>query len=118
MATNQDYYLQILTACRMKLKLRIFKTILVRIKKFLILVIIWLSHNIMTKNELVIGNMRDELRSIATKEFVGLKPKVCLILISDSSEYKKAKGVMKYAVAKLSHNEYKDILLNKNVPDI
>ena len=86
MATHQDYYLQILTPCFMKLKLKIFKTILVRIKKFLILVIIWLSHNIMTKNELVIGNLKDELGGIATKEFVGLKPKVCLILISDSSE--------------------------------
>lgn len=53
MATNQDYYLQILTACRMKLKLRIFKTILVRIKTFLILVII---------------KMREETKGIAIEK--------------------------------------------------
>ena len=40
----------------------IFKTILVRIKKLLILAIILLSHNIMTKSELVISNSKDELR--------------------------------------------------------
>ena len=33
--------------------------------------------------------------------------------MSDSSEYKKAKGANKNAVAKKRHNEYKDVLLNK-----
>ena len=35
MAKNQDYYLQILTAWCMKLKLKIVMTILVRVKKCL-----------------------------------------------------------------------------------
>ena len=35
------------------------------------------------------------------------------ILVSYSSEYKKAKGVNKYVFAKASHNEYKDVLLNE-----
>ena len=47
MVTKQDYYyLQILTACCMKLKLKIFIMILVRIKKYLMLVIILANQNI------------------------------------------------------------------------
>ena len=34
-------------------------------------------------------------------------------LVDDNSEHKKAKGVNKNAVATISHNEYKDVLLNK-----
>ena len=45
MATNQDYYSQILKAWCMKLKLKVFMMILVRIEKCLILVIILLSQN-------------------------------------------------------------------------
>ena len=47
------------------------------------------------------------------EEFVGLKPKIFSILASNSSEYKKAKGVNKNANAKISRNEYKDVLLNE-----
>ena len=43
---NRDYYSQILTSWRMKLKLKMFKTILARVNKCLILVIIPLSWNI------------------------------------------------------------------------
>ena len=35
------------------------------------------------------------------------------ILVSDTSEYKKEKGVNKTFVAKISHNEYKDVLFYK-----
>ena len=35
------------------------------------------------------------------------------ILVSNYGEYKKAKEVNKNGVAKISHNEYKDVLLNK-----
>ena len=34
-------------------------------------------------------------------------------MVVDSSEHKKAKGMNKNVVATISHNEYKDILLNK-----
>ena len=36
------------------------------------------------------------------------------ILVSSSSEYKNRKTANKNAAAKVSHNEYKDVLLNKN----
>ena len=32
--------------------------------------------------------------------------------VDDSSEHKKAKGVNKNVIAAVSHNEYKDVLLN------
>ena len=34
-------------------------------------------------------------------------------LVDDSSEHKKAKGVNKNIVATIGHNDYKDVLLNK-----
>ena len=36
------------------------------------------------------------------------------ILVSSSSEYKNRKTANKNVAAKVSHNEYKDVLLNKN----
>ena len=43
----RDYYSQILTAWCMKLKLKMFMTILVRMKKFFISLIILLCQNVM-----------------------------------------------------------------------
>ena len=51
--------------------------------------------------------------SVAIEEFVGLQQKMCLFLVSSSSEYKKTKGVGKNAVANLIYNECKDVLLIK-----
>ena len=34
-------------------------------------------------------------------------------LVDENSDYKKAKGVNKNVVATISHNEYKDVLLNE-----
>ena len=35
-------------------------------------------------------------------------------LADDSSEHKKAKGVIKNVAATINHNEHKDVLLNNN----
>ena len=35
-------------------------------------------------------------------------------LVNDNSKLKKAKGMNRNAVLTLSHNKYKDVLLNKN----
>ena len=64
-------------------------------------------------NVLIIGKMKDEIGGVAIEEFVGSKPKIYSVLVSNSSEYKKAKDVNKNVVAKISHNKYKDNLLNK-----
>ena len=39
-------------------------------------------------------------------------------LVDDDSEHKKEKGVNKNVVGTISHNEHKNVLLNKNVWDI
>ena len=64
-------------------------------------------------NKLVVGKMKDETAGVVIEEFVGLKSKMYLYLVDDNSEHKKAKGVNKNVVATISHNEYKDVLLNK-----
>ena len=58
---------------------------------------------------LVVGKMNSEIGGIANKEFDGLKPKMHFILVSESSKYKKVKGVNKIIVAKMGCNEYKDV---------
>ena len=47
------------------------------------------------------------------KEFVRLNRKMYSYLVDDNSEHNKANDVNKNIVATISHNEYKDVLLNK-----
>ena len=63
-------------------------------------------------NKLVIGKMKEKTRGVVIKEFVGLKPKMYSFLVGNN-QHKKAKGVNRNVVAAISHNEYKDALLNK-----
>ena len=56
--------------------------------------------------------MKDETRDVAIEEFLGLKPKMYSLLVDDNSEHNKAKRVNRNFAAKISHNEYKDVLLN------
>ena len=66
-------------------------------------------------NKLVIGTMNDETTTrVAIEEFAGLKSKMYSFLIDNNSEYKKAKEVNRNIVEKITHNEYKDVLLNNN----
>ena len=62
--------------------------------------------------KLVIGKMKDEAGRVAIEELVGIKAKMHSFLVDGNSEHKKAKGVKKNVVATMSHNEYKDLLLN------
>ena len=64
-------------------------------------------------NALVVSKMKDEMSGVATEKILILKLKMYLILVSDFSAYKKAKGVNKNVFAKISHNEYADVLLKK-----
>ena len=63
--------------------------------------------------KLVIGKMKNKTAGVAIEEFVGLKSKMYSYLVNDNSEHKEAKGMNRNAVATISHNEYKDVLLNK-----
>ena len=62
-------------------------------------------------NKLVIGKMKDKTGGVAIEEFVGLKPKMYSFLVHNS-EHEKAKGVNRNVVVTISHNKYKDVLLN------
>ena len=64
-------------------------------------------------NKLVVGKMKDETAGIAIEEFVRLKPKMYSYLVNDNKEHNNAKGINKNVVATISHNEYKDVLLNE-----
>ena len=57
--------------------------------------------------------MKDKTAGIAIEEFARLKPKMYSYLVNDNKEHKKAKGVNRNIDATISHNEYKDVLLNK-----
>ena len=62
---------------------------------------------------LVVVKIKDSMSGIAIKQLVVLKPKLYLILVTDSSEFKKAKSINKNVIAKTSNNQYKHVLLNK-----
>ena len=64
-------------------------------------------------NKLVVGKMKDKTAGIAIEEFAGLNPKMHSYLVNDNKEHKKAKGVNRNVDMTISHNEYKDVLLNK-----
>ena len=56
--------------------------------------------------------MEHKTGGVAIEEFVGVKPKIYYFLVDDKSEHKKAKVVNRNVVVAISHNDYKDILLN------
>ena len=70
------------------------------------------SKNYDNSNKWVVGKIKDETAGVTIQEYVGLKPKMYLYLVDDNSEHKKVKGINKNIVVTISHNKYKDILLN------
>ena len=57
--------------------------------------------------------MKDETDGVIIKECVGLKPKIYSFLVNDNNEHKEEKGVNRNDFARISHVEYKDVLLKK-----
>ena len=51
--------------------------------------------------------MKNKAGSVAIEEFVGLNSKLHSIMVDDSSEHKKAKGVNENIVARITHKKYK-----------
>ena len=64
-------------------------------------------------NKLMVGKMENETAAVAIEDFAGLKPKMYSYLIDDNNKHKKGKGANRNIVATISHNKYKDALLNK-----
>ena len=59
--------------------------------------------------------MKDEMGSVAIVEPSSIKPKMYSILVSESSEYKKATYVNKNIDTKIGHNGHKNVSLNKKI---
>ena len=64
-------------------------------------------------NKLVVGKLKDETGGVVIEEFVRIKPKMYSFSIDSNSEHKKTYGVHKNVLATISHNENKDVVLNK-----
>ena len=62
---------------------------------------------------LVVGYRKDKTGVVVTNEYGGLKAKMYSLLVGDHSNNKKAKGVNANVVEKITHSEYKNVLLNK-----
>ena len=62
----------------------------------------------------VVAKTKYEIRGIAIEELL-IKAKISSIIESDSSKYKNTTSVNKNVVAKIDHNEHKDVLLNKKL---
>ena len=56
--------------------------------------------------------MKDETAGVMIEKLVVLKPKVYSFFLDENSEHKKAKSVNENVAKKITHNEYKDELLN------
>ena len=63
-------------------------------------------------NKSVVGKMKDETGGVAFEQFVGLKPKLYSFMVYNRGERKKVQGPNKNVVARISHGEYKEFLLN------
>ena len=63
-------------------------------------------------NKLIIGKLKDKAAGVVIEEFAGLKPNMYSYLLDNISAPKKAKDVNRNIVATISHNKYKDVLLN------
>ena len=87
------------------------KSIIIMIIIILLLLLLLVNYYD-NSNKLVVGKMKNETAGVMIKEFVGLKPKMYFFWVDDRSEHKKSKGVSKKVVKTISHNEYKDVLLN------
>ena len=100
----------------MKLKQKMFMKIFMKTKVYLILVIIQKIQSFFyLVNKIVIGKMKDEFKKKIIRDFVGLKSKLCSLVIEDNEKIKKAKGVNKSIIKNKRHREYIDVLFNKKM---
>ena len=90
-----------------EIKTKTFMRIFVRIKKYFDFgKYLAKSKYSDDSNKLVLGTMKDAAGGVATEQFFGLKAQMYSFLVNNSSEPKKANGVNKNIVARISPNEY------------
>ena len=61
----------------------------------------------------MVGKLKGKTAGVAIEEFVRLKLKMYSYFVDNNSEHKNTKGENKNVVGTISHNEYKDVSLNK-----
>ena len=62
-------------------------------------------------NNKVIGRFKDETAGVLIKEYVGLRPTMYSILLSNEESSKRAKGVKKHVLKKKNiHENYREVL--------
>ena len=64
-------------------------------------------------NKNVIDKMKDEFKGSIISEFGGLKSKMYSLIAADAEEVKKAKGVNKIVVKKVTYEKFADVLFSK-----
>lgn len=64
-------------------------------------------------NSLFVSSMNNKIGYVVIEEFLGLKSKICCILVGGLNEFKKAKNADKNTVAKMSRNENEGVLFIK-----
>ena len=65
-------------------------------------------------NKLVFGEMKYEICGVAIEEFVRLKIKKDSLLMDGNRKHEKTRDVNRNVVPTVSHDKYKDVLLNSN----
>ena len=74
------------------------------------------SRNYYDTNTLDVHKMKDDMGGIVILR--NFEENMYLILVIDSSKYEERKGLNKNVAAKISHSEYKNVLLNKKIKGI
>ena len=73
------------------------------------------SNNCYDLKALAVGKMKDEMGDVVIEEFAGFKPKVYLILVGDSSKYKKARDVNENVAAKIGQDVFNKKCLRRSM---
>ena len=63
-------------------------------------------------NKKGIGKFKDKAVGIPVTEFIGLRSKMCSYVKDNDKNEKTAKGIKKYLIKKITHQDYKDTLQN------
>ena len=65
-------------------------------------------------NAKIVGKMKDECAGMPPVEFVGLRAKMCSLLLPNNKEKSTAKGISRsHAQKHVKHSQYRDCLLNE-----
>ena len=110
---KQNYYLQILIVCVMKLKILMFTKTFGNDKDKFDSDYPEDSPYFNNANKKVIGKFKDEAAGINITEFIGLRSRMYSYIKDNDQNYKTAKGIKKNVIkTNIKHEDYKQTLFN------